>query len=190
MKKKTLSQAKNAMRRALNDLLDRLPSEGRQQSLRDYFDNLCAYCGSPATRPAGHIDHADPDGGNALGDLVLACPKCNGDRKREMHWEPFLDQTATMPLCSRFAVQRFARGSRGIHRRLKFCTQAFLRRAPTPRRRSLRTRMHTTSCGMPWLLAERGNSPLWIVDGLDGRQRCWVAFASARPILESCCAAL
>jgi hypothetical protein len=88
--KKTLSQAKNAMRCALDDLIDPPPSKSLQKALREYFANLCAYCGQPAIRREGHIDHADRNGGSGLGNLLLACKQCNGDEKREMAWDKFL----------------------------------------------------------------------------------------------------
>ena len=36
----------------------------------------------------------DPLGGNHLGNLVLACGRCNGDEKRDEHWLDFLRQKA------------------------------------------------------------------------------------------------
>src|ERR1019366_2309085 len=90
MKKKTLSQAKNTMRRALVDLVDPPPSEKLQRRLREHFADLCAYCGMAAQPRSGHVDHAQPMGGNGLGNLLLACKECNGDEKREMGWEEFV----------------------------------------------------------------------------------------------------
>lgn len=92
MKAKTLGQAKNLMRRALADLLDRLPGESEQRRLREHFEHRCAYCSAPAGLRDGHIDHAEPKGGNSIGNLLLACKVCNGDEKREMHWETFLQK--------------------------------------------------------------------------------------------------
>jgi hypothetical protein len=90
MKRKTLSMAKNLMRRALADVIDPPPSEAEQQQLREHFANVCCYCGADARPRDGHIDHAAADAGNSLGNLVLACRTCNGDEKREMGWEQFL----------------------------------------------------------------------------------------------------
>jgi len=90
MKRKTLSQAKNLMRRALADAVDRPPNASEQERLRDYFQHRCAYCGATAGPREGHIDHAEPGQGNSLGNLLLACATCNGDEKREMQWEQFL----------------------------------------------------------------------------------------------------
>ncbi len=90
MKKKTLSQATNTMRRALVDLVDPPPSEKLQRRLREHFADLCAYCGLAAEPRSGHIDRARPGGGNGLGNLLLACKECNGDLKREMNWEEFI----------------------------------------------------------------------------------------------------
>lgn len=90
MKAKTLSIAKNTMRRALRDLIDPPPSEADQSTLRAHFGDRCAYCGAAAPPGIAHIDHADPRGGNGLGNLLLACPACNGNEKREMGWREFL----------------------------------------------------------------------------------------------------
>lgn len=90
MKRKTASQAKNAIRRALADLIDPPPSAAKQALLRKHFENRCAYCGDPAPPRDGHIDHARPEGGSGLANLLLACRVCNGDEKREMNWEEFL----------------------------------------------------------------------------------------------------
>lgn len=92
MKPKTLGQAKNLMRRALADLIDRPPGEPEQRRLREYFEHRCAYCSAAAGLRDGHIDHAEPKGGNSVGNLLLACKICNGDEKREMHWEEFLQR--------------------------------------------------------------------------------------------------
>lgn len=90
MKKKTLSQAKNMMRRALNDLVDRPPSQSQQMRIRAHFESRCCYCESSALPHDGHLDHADPKAGNALGNLLLACKTCNGNEKREASWQDFL----------------------------------------------------------------------------------------------------
>lgn len=92
MKPKTLSLAKNLMRRALKDLVDRVPTLAEQQRLREHFNNRCAYCSGSAQPHDGHIDHADHDGGNALGNLLLACKTCNGNEKREKPWRQFLEE--------------------------------------------------------------------------------------------------
>ncbi len=90
VKRKTLSLAKNLMRRALADVIDPPPSEASQAALRKHFDNRCAYCGAAAGPREGHIDHATSGRGNGLDNLLLACRTCNGDEKREMDWEAFL----------------------------------------------------------------------------------------------------
>lgn len=92
MRPKTISQAKNLMRRALKDLVEGVPGLGEQQRLREHFKHCCAYCGGPAGPREGHIDHADHDGGNSLGNLLLACRTCNGDEKREKSWRVFLEE--------------------------------------------------------------------------------------------------
>ena len=90
MKRKTLSVAKNMMRRALADLMDPPPRESEQLELRDHFAHSCCYCGRDAPPREGHLDHADTRGGKRLGNFLLACRRCNGDEKRETGWEDFL----------------------------------------------------------------------------------------------------
>jgi 5-methylcytosine-specific restriction endonuclease McrA len=89
-RKYTVSQAKNRMRRTVEEILD--PGPRNVDALWEHFDAQCAYCGTGLSRDRreGHIDHADPDGGNDLGNLVLACASCNGDEKREESWHEFL----------------------------------------------------------------------------------------------------
>jgi len=90
IKRKSLSMVKNVMRRALLDLVESPPSEEEERRLREHFANACCYCGGDARPRDGHIDHADPNAGNGLGNLLLACRTCNGDEKRHTNWEEFL----------------------------------------------------------------------------------------------------
>lgn len=78
------------MRRSVKDLLDRPPSLSEQLKLRRHFEDRCCYCGADARPREGHLDHADPAGGNGIGNFVLACGQCNGDEKRETPWREFL----------------------------------------------------------------------------------------------------
>ncbi len=89
-RKYTVSQAKNLMRRAVDEIVD--PGPGSVDALWEHFEARCAYCGKELRRDQreGHVDHADADGGNHLGNLVLACGSCNGDEKREESWRAFL----------------------------------------------------------------------------------------------------
>lgn len=89
-RKYTVPQAKNRMRRTVQEILD--PEPRNVDPLWEHFDAQCAYCGKELNRDRreGHVDHADPDGGNDLGNLVLACGNCNGDEKREESWHGFL----------------------------------------------------------------------------------------------------
>jgi 5-methylcytosine-specific restriction endonuclease McrA len=89
-RKYTVSQAKNRMRRTVEEILD--PGPRNVDALWEHFGAQCAYCGKGLSRDRreGHVDHADPDGGNDLGNLVLACGSCNGDEKREESWHEFL----------------------------------------------------------------------------------------------------
>src|SRR5579863_772311 len=78
------------MRRTVEEILD--PGPCNVDAVWEHFGSRCAYCGRGLSRERreGHLDHADPDGGNHLGNLVLACGSCNGDEKREESWHRFL----------------------------------------------------------------------------------------------------
>jgi 5-methylcytosine-specific restriction endonuclease McrA len=88
--KYTVSQAKNLMRRSLNEILD--PGPSNVDELWSHFDSACAYCRTPLDRSLrhGHVDHATTGGGNQLGNLILACSRCNGDEKLDQDWPAFL----------------------------------------------------------------------------------------------------
>jgi CRISPR/Cas system Type II protein with McrA/HNH and RuvC-like nuclease domain len=91
----TLSQAKNAMRRAIDDLIDPPSTKQEKQRVWEYFNSRCAYCGRSIERSSryGHIDHliSRANGGsNNIGNCVLACKECNGNEKRDQPWKDFL----------------------------------------------------------------------------------------------------
>lgn len=99
MGKMTPSQAKNAIRRALLGVVDPHPSATQIHQIWAYFGSACAYCGKALVRGErdGHIDHlvsTGSGGSNALGNFVLACSICNGDEKRDEHWDTFLHRKA------------------------------------------------------------------------------------------------
>jgi hypothetical protein len=85
------------MRRTVAELLD--PTPRNVTAVWDFFNDCCAYCGTPLSRDgrAAHIDHAVPGAGNQLGNLVLACGTCNGDEKREESWREFLTRKTNAP---------------------------------------------------------------------------------------------
>jgi hypothetical protein len=89
-RKYTPAQAKNLMRRAVEEIID--PGPPSIDVLWAHFNARCAYCDRALDREQreGHTDHAEPGGGNHLGNLVLACGSCNGDEKREQGWTAFL----------------------------------------------------------------------------------------------------
>jgi 5-methylcytosine-specific restriction endonuclease McrA len=99
MGKMTPSQARNAIKRALSGVLDPHPNASQVHRIWAFFDSSCAYCGKKLVRGDrdGHIDHLVPltaGGSNALSNFVLACNICNGDEKRDQHWEAFLHKKA------------------------------------------------------------------------------------------------
>lgn len=86
----SVSVAKNHMRRAVASILDPWPAN--KTLIWEFFESACAYCGVDLIKAErrGHIDHADSNAGNHLGNLVLACSVCNGDEKLDMGWRDFL----------------------------------------------------------------------------------------------------
>jgi hypothetical protein len=80
------------MLRAVNEILDPSPGQSSFDRVWEHFRSECAYCGQPLDKASrqGHMDHADPVGGNHIRNRVLACGACNGDEKREMPWREFL----------------------------------------------------------------------------------------------------
>ena len=98
----TPSRAKNAIRSALHELIDRQPSAAQKAQVWAHFNNSCVYCAAALVLAdrRGHIDHlvsqAD-GGGNHVSNRVLACGACNGDEKREEHWQFFLKRKCQDP---------------------------------------------------------------------------------------------
>ncbi|HEY9285132.1 MAG TPA: HNH endonuclease signature motif containing protein [Pyrinomonadaceae bacterium] len=87
--------AKNAIRRALVGVVDPHPNPSQIDSLWAFFESSCAYCAKPLVRGKrdAHVDHLVPaqgGGSNHISNCVLSCSVCNGDEKREGHWESFL----------------------------------------------------------------------------------------------------
>jgi 5-methylcytosine-specific restriction endonuclease McrA len=99
MGKMTPSAAKNAIRRALRGIVDPYPSATQIHRIWAFFDSSCAYCGRSLVRGDrdAHIDHLvapGAGGSNALANFILSCGLCNGDEKRDEHWESFLRRKA------------------------------------------------------------------------------------------------
>jgi 5-methylcytosine-specific restriction endonuclease McrA len=91
----TPSQAKNAVKKALIEIVDPQPSKREKDALWEHFHSRCAYCGGELVRTErkGHIDHlvsVTKGGSNHISNRVLACSICNGDKKREQDWEAFI----------------------------------------------------------------------------------------------------
>lgn len=99
MAKDTPSMAKNKMRRCFQAIIDPHPSKSEIDSLWEYFDSSCAYCGVEIDRSSrtGHVDHAVSSatgGSNDIHNHMLSCAKCNGDERREEPWRDFLSRKA------------------------------------------------------------------------------------------------
>lgn len=95
MAKDTPSMAKNKIKRSLWAIYDPHPKKSEIDSLWEYFESKCVYCGIAIDRKSrtGHVDHVIPSsigGSNNIHNHVLACARCNGDEKREENWVCFL----------------------------------------------------------------------------------------------------
>ena len=91
------SQAKNFIARSLRAVADPHPSGTALHELWKHFNNQCAYCGlklRPGMEDASY-DHLLPNGGNHLGNIVLACGRCNEYEKLNTDWDAFLRKKAT-----------------------------------------------------------------------------------------------
>src|SRR5258708_12510301 len=91
------SQAKNFITRSLRAVADPHPSGTTLHKLWKHFNNQCAYCGlelRPGMEDASY-DHLVPNGGNHLGNMVLACGRCNEYEKLNTNWDAFLRRKAT-----------------------------------------------------------------------------------------------
>lgn len=91
------SQAKNFIARSLRAVADPHPSGTALQKLWKHFNNQCAYCGRklrPGMEDASY-DHLVPKGGNNLGNIALACGRCNEYEKLNTAWDAFLRKKAT-----------------------------------------------------------------------------------------------
>jgi 5-methylcytosine-specific restriction endonuclease McrA len=91
----TPSQARNAIKKCLKEIIYPRPTRQDKDNIWVYFKNRCAYCEITLTKESrkGHIDHlySEMEGGsNRLSNLVLTCATCNGDEKRETNWNEFL----------------------------------------------------------------------------------------------------
>ncbi len=93
----TLPKARNAIKRALRELIDPSPTIEEADELWRHFQSRCLYCGAILGREEreAHLDHLDSShagGASAIGNRVLACGGCNGDNKRETPWREFLEK--------------------------------------------------------------------------------------------------
>jgi len=91
----SLSVAKNAMHRAIDELFCRQLKTQEKDQIWKYFKSRCAYCDKRINQKLrhGHMDHLDcsaNSGGNYIRNRVLACKECNGNEKREQDCQEFL----------------------------------------------------------------------------------------------------
>jgi hypothetical protein len=96
----SLPGANNAIYRAIAALYYRPLKQEEKNRIWVYFESRCAYCDKYMTRESryGHMDHLEAaagSGGNYIRNRVLACKECNGNEKRELHWEQFLKSKCT-----------------------------------------------------------------------------------------------
>lgn len=93
----TTGYAKNVIRRAMRELVDRSPSKREITLLWEFFESSCAYCGIHLSRKnkEGHIDHllaASLGGTNHISNRALSCASCNEKEKLDQPWEQFLQR--------------------------------------------------------------------------------------------------
>lgn len=93
----TPSQAKNAIRRCLREVIERALTKKQTGTIWQHFENKCAYCETSLERATrrGHMDHlvsVESEGSNHISNFVLACHSCNGDEKLSEDWLTFLQR--------------------------------------------------------------------------------------------------
>jgi len=91
----TAPQARNAIRKALVEIIDPKPKSTEIADMWRHFQEQCAFCGKKLRRKdrKGHADHlvaAAGGGHNHIYNRVLACANCNGDEKLDHDWCAFL----------------------------------------------------------------------------------------------------
>lgn len=96
----TPSQARNAIKRCLKQLMDPIPDDRQIETLWSYFESRCCYCGDPVNRQdrRGHLDHLIPEsqgGKNHIWNRALACNVCNGDLKLDSDWDRYLSRVCS-----------------------------------------------------------------------------------------------
>jgi hypothetical protein len=89
----TASQAKNAIKRCLFELVN--PTPKNFDKMWEHFDDRCAYCETKLERHGrqAHKDHLvafQDSSRKGIGNFVLSCGSCNGDKKREAGWLDYL----------------------------------------------------------------------------------------------------
>ena len=100
----TPSLARNALKRALKELVDPPLTAREENHVWAYFGSRCAFCGVQLVREGrkGHLDHLVPEsqgGTNCLANRVLSCSSCNGDEKLDAEWKEFLRRKADSDTC-------------------------------------------------------------------------------------------
>lgn len=54
-----------------------------KESIKNQWDNRCAYCGSTENLSLDHIVPQSKGGSNHITNVLCACTKCNGDKGHE-----------------------------------------------------------------------------------------------------------
>jgi hypothetical protein len=90
----SIPNAKNILRRALSEIIDKSPTKAQKTLLYNTFGNHCAYCGIYITdKKRRHLDHlvsVAHGGANHCSNRVLSCATCNESEKKDMPWLEFL----------------------------------------------------------------------------------------------------
>jgi hypothetical protein len=89
----SVSQAKNAIKRCLWEIVN--PPPKNFDEMWKHFGERCAYCETKLERHGRHAhkDHLvafQDSSRKGIGNFVLSCGACNGDKKREAGWLDYL----------------------------------------------------------------------------------------------------
>jgi hypothetical protein len=94
----SVSQAKTAIKRSLWEIVN--PPPENFDPLWEHFADRCAYCRTVLERGGRYVrrDHLDVSENQikmTIGHFILACDKCNIDRRKEKSWLDHLVKVAT-----------------------------------------------------------------------------------------------
>ena len=87
----TMRTLKQHAWRIVADIEDPPPTKKEARALRDFFFDECVFCGSAVRRRSTDcLALIDPAGAHGVGNRVLACVACRGDRQPNEAWRSLL----------------------------------------------------------------------------------------------------